>query len=96
MWRPLVDVRDAARAYIAVLRADEHERRGETCRSELWRQIARSLQEMERRLIENTLEHYDGHRGKTAQALGIGVRTLANKLRSYGYGPRAKISPRAA
>jgi DNA-binding NtrC family response regulator len=49
-----------------------------------------SLQEMERRLIEATLDRYDGHRGKTAQALGIGVRTLANKLRSYGYAPREK------
>ena len=46
---------------------------------------------MERMLIEATLEKYDGHRGQTAQALGIGVRTLANKLRSYGYGPRAKV-----
>ena len=50
-----------------------------------------SLQDMERAMIEGTLQKYDGHRGKTAQALGIGVRTLANKLRSYGYGPRAKV-----
>ncbi len=49
-----------------------------------------SLQEMERTLIESTLEHFDGHRAKTAKALGIGVRTLTNKLRSYGYAPRAK------
>jgi DNA-binding NtrC family response regulator len=49
-----------------------------------------SLYEMERRLIEATLDHFHGHRGKTAQALGIGVRTLANKLRSYGYGPRER------
>jgi DNA-binding NtrC family response regulator len=49
-----------------------------------------SLQEMERRLIEATLDRFQGHRGKTAQALGIGVRTLANKLRSYGYAPREK------
>ena len=50
-----------------------------------------SLHDMERKLIEATLEKYEGHRGNTAQALGIGVRTLANKLRSYGYGPRARI-----
>jgi DNA-binding NtrC family response regulator len=55
-----------------------------------------SLQVMERKLIEATLEHYDGHRARTAQALGIGVRTLANKLRSYGYGPRDKAFARAA
>lgn len=53
-------------------------------------EVGMSLQEMERKLIESTLSHYDGHRQKTARALGIGVRTLANKLRSYGYGPRSK------
>ncbi|MEJ5342278.1 MAG: sigma-54 dependent transcriptional regulator [Thermogutta sp.] len=49
-----------------------------------------SLQDMERYLIEATLEKYDGHREKTAKALGIGVRTLTEKLRQYGYPPRAK------
>jgi len=49
-----------------------------------------SLDEMERRLIEATLEQFDGHREKTAKALGIGVRTLSGKLRQYGYAPRAK------
>lgn len=55
-----------------------------------------SLQDMERKLIQTTLEHYQGHRAKTAKALGIGIRTLANKLRSYGYGPREKSFARAA
>jgi hypothetical protein len=32
----------------------------------------------------------------TAQALGIGIRTLSNKLRSYGYAPREKSFVRAA
>jgi DNA-binding NtrC family response regulator len=45
---------------------------------------------MERKLIEATLEHYGGHRAKTAEALGIGVRTLTGKLRQYGYAPREK------
>ncbi len=49
-----------------------------------------SLEEMERRLIEATLKKYDGHRAKTAQALGIGIRTLSGKLRAYGYAPRTK------
>jgi DNA-binding NtrC family response regulator len=59
-------------------------------------EVGTSLQDMERTLIEATLEHFDGHRAKTATALGIGVRTLANKLRSYGYAPRAKSLARAA
>ena len=53
--------------------------------------VGLSLHEMERKLIEATLEHYQGHRAKTASALGIGLRTLSGKLRSYGYAPRAKI-----
>ncbi|MCA9100755.1 MAG: sigma-54 dependent transcriptional regulator [Pirellulales bacterium] len=52
--------------------------------------VGLSLHEMERRLIESTFEHFDGHRAKTAEALGIGIRTLSGKLRSYGVAPRAK------
>ena len=54
--------------------------------------VGTSLEEMERQMIVATLEHYDGHRAKTAAALGIGVRTLSGKLRSYGFAPRAKMS----
>lgn len=59
-------------------------------------EVGMSLQDMERKLIETTLDHYQGHRAKTAQALGIGIRTLSNKLRSYGYAPREKSFVRAA
>jgi DNA-binding NtrC family response regulator len=52
------------------------------------------LDEMERKLIETTLEHFDGHRARTAQVLGIGIRTLTNKLRAYGYAPRTKAFAR--
>jgi DNA-binding NtrC family response regulator len=54
------------------------------------------LEEMERRLIESTLEHFGGHRAKASQALGIGIRTLTNKLRQYGYAPRARSFGKAA
>jgi DNA-binding NtrC family response regulator len=50
-----------------------------------------SLETMERKLIEATLDHFDGHRAKTAHALGIGLRTLSGKLKQYGYAPRAKV-----
>jgi len=30
------------------------------------------------------------HRAKTAQALGIGIRTLSGKLKAYGYAPRSE------
>jgi DNA-binding NtrC family response regulator len=42
-----------------------------------------SLEEMERELIERTLERHNGHRQKTAQALGIGLRTLGMKIKRW-------------
>ncbi|MCG8585082.1 MAG: sigma-54 dependent transcriptional regulator [Pirellulales bacterium] len=58
--------------------------------------VGLSLQEMERKLIAATLDQFDGHRAKTAQALGIGLRTLSGKLKSYGYAPRARSLAKAA
>ncbi|MBL9076279.1 MAG: sigma-54-dependent Fis family transcriptional regulator [Planctomycetes bacterium] len=42
--------------------------------------VGRSLAEVERGLIERTLAQCAGNRTRTAQVLGIGVRTLFNKL----------------
>jgi DNA-binding NtrC family response regulator len=52
--------------------------------------VGMKLDDVERRLIETTLARYEGHRAKTAAALGIGIRTLSGKLRAYGYAPREK------
>ena len=52
--------------------------------------VGMKLDEVERRLIVATLEKFGGHRAKTAEALGIGVRTLSGKLRTYGFAPREK------
>jgi DNA-binding NtrC family response regulator len=52
--------------------------------------VGLSLHDMERKLIQSTLDHFDGHRARTAEALGIGLRTLSGKLKEYGYAPRAK------
>ena len=46
--------------------------------------VGKSLGEVEQRLIQRTLTHCDGNRKRTAQMLGIGVRTLFNKLREAG------------
>ncbi|MEE9295967.1 MAG: sigma-54 dependent transcriptional regulator [Phycisphaerae bacterium] len=43
----------------------------------------RMLEDMERRLIERTLRRFNGHRVKSAQALGMGVRTLGLKLKQW-------------
>jgi DNA-binding NtrC family response regulator len=42
-----------------------------------------SLEDFERELILRTLKKYDGHRQRTAESLGIGVRTLGLKLRKW-------------
>ncbi len=57
--------------------------------------VGLSLHEMERRLIEATLDRFGGHRAKTAEALGIGIRTLSGKLKAYGYAPRTRSFAKA-
>jgi transcriptional regulator with GAF, ATPase, and Fis domain len=43
----------------------------------------RTLEEVERETIVEALRRFQGHRQKTAQALGIGVRTLGLKLKRW-------------
>jgi transcriptional regulator with PAS, ATPase and Fis domain len=41
------------------------------------------LEDVEREMIERTLSQFNGHRERTAKALGIGVRTLGLKLKRW-------------
>ena len=43
----------------------------------------RPLEEVEREQILQTLGHFNGNRQRTAEALGIGVRTLGLKLKKW-------------
>jgi DNA-binding NtrC family response regulator len=43
-----------------------------------------SLGEMERKLFEMTLEATGGNRSRAAELLGVSLRTVRNKVRSYG------------
>jgi DNA-binding NtrC family response regulator len=43
-----------------------------------------SLGEMERKLVEITLEATGGNRSRAAEMLGVSLRTVRNKVRSYG------------
>jgi DNA-binding NtrC family response regulator len=43
----------------------------------------RQLEDIERAAIIATLDQYDGHRQRSASALGIGVRTLGLKLKKW-------------
>ena len=46
-------------------------------------EVGMPLEEVERILIARTLERFDGHRARTAKALGIGVRTLTMKIKKW-------------
>jgi DNA-binding NtrC family response regulator len=48
----------------------------------------KSLREMERALLESTLEANGGNRTRAARVLGICPRTMRNKIREYGLPPR--------
>jgi DNA-binding NtrC family response regulator len=43
-----------------------------------------SLENMERKLVEMTLEATGGNRSRAAELLGVSLRTVRNKIRSYG------------
>ena len=45
--------------------------------------VGSTLAEGERELIIATLKHFDGHKEKTASALGISLKTLYNRLKEY-------------
>jgi two-component system, response regulator FlrC len=45
--------------------------------------VGRTVAEVERDLILETLKHYLGNRTRAANVLGISIRTLRNKLNEY-------------
>jgi DNA-binding NtrC family response regulator len=52
-----------------------------------------SLGEMERRLLEVTLDATGGNRSRAAAMLGVSLRTVRNKIRGYGLPPRRNYAP---
>jgi len=48
-----------------------------------------SLESMERRLLEMTLDATAGNRSRAAEMLGVSLRTVRNKIRDYGLPPRS-------
>jgi DNA-binding NtrC family response regulator len=47
-----------------------------------------SMREVERTLLEATLQSTGGNRTRTAEMLGVSLRTIRNKIREYGLPPR--------
>ncbi len=48
------------------------------------RKRLRSIQDLEREAIEETIRETGGHRAKAAKILGVSIRTLQYKLKKYG------------
>jgi DNA-binding NtrC family response regulator len=46
--------------------------------------VGKTVEEVERELIESTLEHFDGDKKQAADVLGISLKTLYNRLNTYG------------
>lgn len=46
--------------------------------------LPKSLEEMERELIQKHIEFHRGNKAKAARTLGVTVKTLYNKLHAYG------------
>jgi DNA-binding NtrC family response regulator len=42
-----------------------------------------SIRDVERTLIESTLEHFGGNKKMAAEALGVSLKTLYNRLGEY-------------
>ena len=68
---------------MAVVEASPQAANGSTAGSITFAPGSTTLEDMERDAIVRTLERYQGHRQKTADALGIGVRTLGIKLKRW-------------
>jgi DNA-binding NtrC family response regulator len=47
-----------------------------------------SVRELERKLLETTLEMTGGNRTRAAEMLGVSLRTVRNRIREYGLPPR--------
>ena len=46
---------------------------------------------MERKLVLKVLERYDWHQKRSAEVLGIGVRTLREKMKKWDLRARQKL-----
>jgi DNA-binding NtrC family response regulator len=46
--------------------------------------LAEMSEALERKVLKEVLERFDGHRGKAAAALGVSRKSLWEKLKTYG------------
>ena len=50
-----------------------------------------TLRDMERQLLERTLESTGGNRTRAAEILGVSLRTVRNKIREFGLPPKRSL-----
>jgi len=48
----------------------------------------KSMREIEKHVLEATLQITGGNRTRTAEMLGVSLRTVRNKIREHGLPPR--------
>ena len=100
LYRSILALREDMQEVLGILRGFEEKVAGDELEEDaqgrlhvrgLGRDLSRaelggSLEEMERRLIEQALDENRGHRRRAARQLGISERTLYRKLKDYGLG----------
>jgi DNA-binding NtrC family response regulator len=47
--------------------------------------VGMTLEEVERQMLFKTLAYFDNHKPKAAEALGISLKTVYNRLARFGY-----------
>lgn len=82
--RPIVELSDLPPEVRAAVAGGDEEGQGEAGVGEIEGVESMRLEDVRRAHILRVLEHFDGHREKTAEALGISETTLWRRLREYG------------
>ncbi|MDR3386074.1 MAG: response regulator [Rudaea sp.] len=55
--------------------------------------VGMTLEEVERQMLFETMAHFNNHKPKAAQALGISLKTVYNRLARFGYASRSAQVP---
>ena len=82
----------SARDNAQLVQSQAREHRNEPNGTELTPLVGRTVADVERELILETLRHRGGNRTHAANMLGISIRTLRNKLNEYSKQPRPRSS----
>ena len=88
-----IETIESARGNAQLARSQAQEHRNEPNSTELTPLVGRTVADVERELILETLRHCGGNRTHAANVLGISIRTIRNKLNDYsGAQPRPRSS----